>query len=127
MGVHFLGSRDDIAPLLELFDIFVLPSRREGFPRAAMEACAMGVPVIATNIRGCRQVVRHEHNGLLYEPGAHRQLAASIQSLLDDEVGRRRFGAAGAVRARVEFDQARVISRTLAVYRSLLAERGSVS
>ncbi len=127
LGVHFLGSRDDIAPLLELFDIFVLPSRREGFPRAAMEACAMGVPVIATNIRGCRQVVRHEHNGLLYEPGAHRQLAASIQSLLDDEVGRRRFGAAGAVRARVEFDQARVISRTLAVYRSLLAERGSVS
>ena len=123
LGVRFLGSRDDIDSLLELMDIFVLPSRREGFPRAAMEACAMGVPVIATNIRGCRQVVRHEHNGLLYEPGVHRQLAASIQALLDNEVGRRRLGAAGAVRARVEFDQERVISRTLSVYRQLMRRR----
>ena len=120
LGVHFLGSRSDIEGLLEMFDLFVLPSRREGFPRAAMEACAMGVPVITTNIRGCRQVVEHGHNGLLYEPGSHRQLAASIEVLLDDELMRRRFAEAGVARAQVEFDQQRVIDRTLAVYRSLL-------
>ena len=80
----------------------------------------MGVPVITTNIRGCRQVVEHGHNGLLYEPGSHRQLAASIEMLLDDELTRRRFAEAGVVRAHVEFDQQRVIDRTMAVYRSLL-------
>ena len=120
LGVHFLGSRSDIEGLLEMFDLFILPSRREGFPRAAMEACAMGVPVITTNIRGCRQVVEHGYNGLLYEPGSHRQLAASIEMLLDDELTRRRFAEAGVVRAHVEFDQQRVIDRTMAVYRSLL-------
>jgi len=124
LGVRFLGSRNDVETLLQLFDLFVLASRREGFPRAAMEASSMGLPVIATNIRGCRQVVRHGHTGLLYEPGAHRQLAASIQSLLDDELLRRRLGSAGSVRALAEFDQQRVISRTLAVYRSLLRSRG---
>ena len=121
LGVHFLGSRDDVETLLQMFDLFVLPSRREGFPRAAMEACAMGVPVITTNIRGCRQVVQDGHNGLLYEPGSHRQLAASIGQLLDDDLGRRRLGEAGVVRAQIEFDQQRVIDRTLSVYRSLLA------
>jgi len=124
LGVHFLGSRNDVDVLLQMFDLFVLPSHREGFPRAAMEACAMGLPVITTNIRGCRQVVRHEHNGLLYEPGESTQLAESIRRLVDDRLLRRRLGAAGAERAHVDFDQQRVIERTLAVYRTLLSERG---
>lgn len=123
LGVRFVGPRDDVEDLLHMFDLFVLSSRREGFPRALMEACAVGVPVIATDIRGCRQVVRHEHNGLLYQPGSHRQLAASISRLLDDELARKRFGEAGAIRAQVEFDQQRVIDRTLAIYRSLLRRR----
>lgn len=123
LGVHFLGARDDIDVLLEMFDIFVLASRREGFPRAAMEACAMGVPVVTTNIRGCRQVVRDGHNGLLYEPGDSRQLAGAIHTLIDEEITRRRLGVNGISRAQVEFDQERVISRTLSVYRSLLGKR----
>lgn len=123
LGVHFIGPRNDVEDLLAMFDLFILSSRREGFPRALMEACAMGVPVIATNVRGCRQVVRHGYNGFLYEPGAHRALSASISRLLDDELTRRRFGEAGAIRAQVEFDQQRVIDRTLSVYRSLLRSR----
>ena len=122
LGVHFLGARNDIETMLEMFDLFVLGSKREGFPRAAMEACAMGLPVIATNVRGCRQVVEHQHNGLLYEPGSVRQLATAIERLLDDDLARRRFGSAGVVRAQVQFDQQRVIDRTLAVYRSLIGE-----
>ncbi len=56
-GVRFLGMRDDVDRLYAAMDIFVLPSHREGFPRSAMEAAAMGLPVVATDIRGCRQVV----------------------------------------------------------------------
>ena len=56
-GVVFLGHRDDVDRLYAAMDVFVLASRREGFPRAAMEATAMGLPVVATDIRGCREVV----------------------------------------------------------------------
>ena len=55
-GVRFLGMRTDIDRLYTAMDLFVLPSHREGFPRAAMEAAAMGLPVVATDIRGCREV-----------------------------------------------------------------------
>ena len=119
-GVQFLGSRDDVDALLSLFDIFVLPSHREGFPRSAMEASAMGIPVVSTNVRGCRQVVDHGTTGLLVEPRAPRALTAAIGSLLDDPDQRAVMGRAARARALAEFDQDRVISRTLAVYRSLL-------
>ena len=56
-GVRFLGHRDDVDALYAAMDVFVLASHREGFPRAAMEATAMGLPVVATDVRGCREVV----------------------------------------------------------------------
>jgi len=120
LGVRFLGKRDDVVPLLSLFDIFVLPSRREGYPRSAMEACAMGVPVVTTNVRGCRQVVIDGVNGHLYRPGASDDLAHYLRTLLADADLRREMGSAGVKRAVAEFDQQRVIERTLAVYRRLL-------
>lgn len=123
-GVRFLGARDDIEDLLEMFDIFVLPSRREGFPRAAMEASAMGVPVIATDIRGCREVVDDGRTGWLYPVGSSIRLAMAIESLLESETRRLLFGRAGSARARANFDQRRVINKTLATYRSLLRARG---
>ena len=58
----YLGQREDIPELLFCSDIYTLPSWREGFPRSAIEATAMALPVIATNVRGCRQVVEDEVN-----------------------------------------------------------------
>ena len=63
--IVFAGSRDDMERVYPGFDLFVLPSHREGFPRSAMEAAACGLPVVATDIRGCRQVVSHGQSGLL--------------------------------------------------------------
>lgn len=123
LGVRFLGSRDDVDALLHIFDIVALPSYREGFPRAAMEASAAGVPVVATDIRGCRQVVRDGETGLLVEPRSSVSLVSALRQLLEDRPLRERLGQAAARRARAEFDQERVIARTLAVYRTLLDER----
>ena len=64
-GVRFLGHRDDIEDFYRALDVFVLPSHREGFPRAAMEAAASGLAIVATDIRGCREVVDDRLNGLL--------------------------------------------------------------
>ncbi len=119
-GVHFLGSRNDVEVILAALDVFVLPSHREGFPRAAMEASAMGVPVVASDIRGCRQVVAHGETGFLVPARNELVLAGALSRLLHDRPLRQKLGAAARARALREFDQARVIARTLAVYRSQL-------
>jgi glycosyltransferase involved in cell wall biosynthesis len=122
-NVRFLGGRDDVDQLYHGFDIFVLPSYREGFPRSAMEAAASGVPVVATDIRGCRQVVDDGVTGLLvpvHDPGA---LAAAIEELAGDAAGRAAMGQAARAKAESEFDDRRVVDITLAVYERLLVGR----
>lgn len=124
LGVRFLGSRTDVDDLLNVIDIFALPSHREGFPRAAMEASAAGVPVVATDVRGCRQVVRHGETGFLVAPRSGAELAHALRVLLLDPQLRSQMGEAACRLARAEFDQERVIARTLAVYRQLLRKSG---
>ena len=122
-GVRFLGGRDDVARLYAGMDIFVLASHREGFPRSAMEAAAMGRPVIATDIRGCRQVVDHGTTGLLVPARDAGALATAIRSLAADPELRTRLGSAGRAKATREFDERRCIALTLDTYRMLLERR----
>ena len=122
--VRLLGHRDDVERLYAAMDVFVLASHREGFPRAAMEAAAMGLPIIATNIRGCRQVVDDERNGLLVPVGAASALRAAVGRLVGDADLRRRMGAASRVIAQERFDERQVVSRVLAAYRRAAARKG---
>ena len=126
-GVTFLGLRHDVEALYAAMDVYVLASHREGFPRSAMEAAAMGVPVVATNIRGCRQVVDDGGTGLLVPVRDVGALAAAIAALATDPERRRTLGEAARAKARREFDQQRVIDTTLAVYENLLARRAPVA
>ena len=119
-GVRFLGHRDDVETLYAAFDIYVLASHREGFPRSAMEAAAMGLPVVATAIRGCRQVVDDGRTGLLVTRQDARALADAIGALASDPVRRTAMGEAARAKAVLEFDQQRVIDITLSVYADLL-------
>lgn len=120
-GVRFLGHRDDPERLYAGFDLYVLASHREGFPRSAMEAAASGLPLVATDIRGCREVVDHERTGLLVPVRDPAALEAAIDGLAGDAAARRRMGEAAAAKARAEFDQRRVIARTLEAYELLRA------
>jgi glycosyltransferase involved in cell wall biosynthesis len=119
-GVVRLGERKDMAEWYAAFDVFVLPSWREGFPRAAMEAAAMGLPIVTTDVRGCRQVVDDGTTGLLVPVRDPARLAGAIGRLVDDADLRRRFGAAASAKAQAEFDQQRQIDLTLGVYDELL-------
>jgi glycosyltransferase involved in cell wall biosynthesis len=123
-GVRFLGGRTDMARLYAAMDIHVLASHREGFPRSPMEAAAMGVPVVVTNVRGCRQVVDDGVTGRLVPVRDSRALAAAINDLAGDADARRRMGAAGREKALREFDDRRCIAITLDTYERLLARRG---
>jgi len=118
--VVFAGSRDDIEDVYPAFDMFVLPSHREGFPRSAMEAAATGLPVIATDVRGCRQVVDHGQTGLLVPLHDPARLAAAIEELAADAELRRRLGAAGRRKAEAEFDDRTVVATTLRAYERVL-------
>jgi glycosyltransferase involved in cell wall biosynthesis len=115
-GVRLLGLRDDVDLLYRGLDLFVLPSHREGYPRAAMEAAASGVPVIATDIRGCRQVVSDGLTGLLVPVRSPAHLANAIRILSDDTSLRDDMGRAAVERARQCFDERRVVETVVASY-----------
>lgn len=122
-GVRFLGHRNDVEDLYAAFDIYVLASHREGFPRSAMEAAAMGLPVVATDIRGCRQVVEHGSTGLLVPPRDAAALTDALAQLAGDPVRRAAMGSEAASKAKRDFDQRQVIATTLAVYEELLERK----
>lgn len=113
-----LEFRRDIPQLLRLSDVFVLPSEFEGVSRVVMEAMASGVPVVATNVRGCRQLVRPGETGYLYEPGDVRKLDELVEHLLEpgvaDAMGVRAYDV-----ARRELDQRRSIELQLDVFERL--------
>ncbi len=123
-AIHFLGWRQDMPALYALMDVLALPSYREGFPRAPMEAAAMGTPVVATDIRGCREVVAPGVNGALVPPRDAEALARALIELLRDEPKRRMMGWAGRQRAETLFDERRVFDQVAATYRRLLAQKG---
>lgn len=123
-GVRFLGMRDDIERLYQAMDLFVLPSHREGFPRAAMEAAAMGLPIVATDIRGCREVVEHGVNGLLVPVRDPSALAEAVRRIGEDAELRLRMGEAGRQRALDHFDERAVVRLVMDTYREVARRKG---
>jgi glycosyltransferase involved in cell wall biosynthesis len=124
-GVRLLGFRPDVERLYRAMDLFVLPSHREGFPRAAMEAAAMGVPVVASAIRGCRQVVEPGRTGILVPVGDVAGLVAAIRTLGENRELRLGMGRAARERAVARFDERAVVARVLTAYRELARRRAT--
>jgi glycosyltransferase involved in cell wall biosynthesis len=123
----FAGMRTDMPTLYALMDVFVLPSYRESFPRAPMEASAMGVPCVVSDIPGCREVVESGRNGLLVPAGDAEALANAILKLLVNEELARKMGNGGRQKALESFDEERVFEIVKAAYVRLLCERGIAS
>lgn len=115
-GVVLPGWQEDIETRYPCMDLFCLPSWREGFPRAAMEAAAMGLPIVATDVRGCRQVVADGVTGTLVPVRDVAALTAALRTLAGDADRRRRYGRAARERAVQEFDVRRQVAASLAAY-----------
>jgi glycosyltransferase involved in cell wall biosynthesis len=118
-----LIDRHDMPEIYAAADLVVLPTYREGFPRSLVEASAMGIPVVATQIRGCREAVVDGETGLLVPPGDVEALYAAVEKLAADSARRLRMSDSAARRARIEFDERRVCERVLALYSELLGSR----
>jgi glycosyltransferase involved in cell wall biosynthesis len=114
-GAVLAGHRTDVERVYRAMDVFCLPSHREGFPRAAMEAAATGLPVVASDIRGCRQVVDDPLTGRLFPVRDVGALAAALRDVLGSGAV---DPAAPRAKAEAEFDEATVVARVLAAYGS---------
>lgn len=120
--VRLLGAIDDVRPLLKAADAFILTSTAvETFSNAALEAMAMGLPVILSSIGGAAEMVEVGRSGFLYAPGNVTELAAHIAALAGDEGRAREMGQAAATRVQRRFGFARMLDE----YRSLLYPAGS--
>src|SRR5690606_6255502 len=115
------GSRDDVPALLRSMGIFVLGSRREGISNTLLEAMASGLPVIATDTGGNRELVQPRQVGALVKPGDRKALAVEILRYALDESLRKAHGSAARERALQEYSLDSMVSRYQAVYEDELA------
>jgi len=118
--VVFTGFQDDPAPYYALMDVFVLPSHREGMPRTILEAMASGLPVVATDIRGCREEVLDGVTGRLVPVRDAAALAEAIGSILSDPAAARAMGEKGRSRLESVFLESDVLDRQLRVYKEIV-------
>ncbi len=117
--VHFTGFRADATRWTGAADVFVLPTlRREGLPKAVIEAMAQGVPAIVTRAGGSPELVRHEVDGLVVPPGDAIALASGLNYLLAEPTKRRAWGASAQRRIAKDFN----ISTTIDAYARLYVE-----
>ncbi|MCP4549901.1 MAG: glycosyltransferase family 4 protein [bacterium] len=120
-AVEWLKQRDDMPALMADAHIACLPSYREGLPRFLLEAAAATRPIVASDIAGCREVVRHEGNGLLVPPRDPSALAQALERLIADADLRVRLGRAGRVLIEEELCDEHINRQTVAIYRTMLA------
>ena len=119
-GALFMtGYRKDVPALLSLFDVFALPSYREGMPRALLEAMASGIPVVASDIRGCREEVEEGITGFLVPTRNHERLGESISTILDSSERSRCMGEAARERVAECFDERRIVSHQVRLIEEL--------
>jgi glycosyltransferase involved in cell wall biosynthesis len=121
--VKFLGWREDVAEIMPLFDVFVLPSLNEGMGRVLVEAMAAGRPVVASRTGGIPDIVRHEETGLLVTPRDEAGLAAAIARLLESPAEAKRLADGGSMRCR-QFGLNAMIAKLDDLYAGLLLEPG---
>jgi glycosyltransferase involved in cell wall biosynthesis len=116
--VIFAGLRPDARALMGAADVMLVPSRWEGLPLAVLEGLAAGVPIVATRVRGVRELLTHERDCLLVEPDDHRGLAAAVRRLFADPSLAARLAAAGqSVASR--YTEASMVDAYLGIYRAI--------
>lgn len=120
--VHLAGFRKDAAALMGACDAFVMPSlRREGLPRAVIEAMAQGVPAVVTDVGGMPEIVVKGESGFVVAAGSADALATALRALQSDSALRSRMGAEARKRVETAFNIETTIGQTVAVYDDVLS------
>jgi glycosyltransferase involved in cell wall biosynthesis len=117
----------DVRPVYAIADVFVLPSLSEGSPNVLLEALAAGVPVVATEVGGVRELIEHETNGLLTPPADPKAMADAIERVLTDEVSAAARSREGRKRVLEDFAPETYSARLLELYEQVLDSRGPLT
>lgn len=125
--VEWWGQRSDMPDVWRAAHIACLPSYAEGLSQSLLEAAASGLPLVASDIPGCREIVREGQTGFLVAKGDAGQLAAALQRLIEAPSLRAQLGKNARAVAMAEFTVDSVAAQTVAVYESLLGRHGAVS
>ena len=115
--VRLLGHREDIPELLAAADMFVFPSLYEGLPRAVIEAMALSLPIVASDIESVRETVEESHNAILVKPGSPGELASAIECILKDRQTAQAFGRRSREIFEERFNLERSMVRLVQFYR----------
>jgi len=122
--VEYLGTAPDVRQAIANADCVVLPSYREGVPRTLLEAASMGKPIVATDVPGCRDVVRHGKTGLLCNARSAEALAATLWEMASmDALGRSQMGHAAREYVMTRFGQARIVDIYLGTIGAMIEAR----
>ena len=119
--VSWLGERDDVPELVRALDVLLLPSHEEPFGRALLEAMALEVPVVATNVGGPPELVRDGRDGYLLPPDEPAAWARAVRRVIESPEQGRELGRAGRLRIAEAFDVDRHVEAVLAVYTRAIA------
>lgn len=122
-NVVFLGERMDVDELYSVMDVFLLPSHREGFPRTIIEAMASQKPIIASNIRGCREAISNGENGILFPAHDFEKLYDAIAFLLENPKTAENMANLARKKAEIEFSETLIFNRIKEKYEVLLNKK----
>jgi glycosyltransferase involved in cell wall biosynthesis len=125
--VRFMGHRTDVADLLAAADVFVFPSVYEGLGGASLEAMALSLPIVASDIPALHEVVEADTNGILVPPGDAFALQTAISRLLADPDLREQFGSNSRMIFERDFDATESIPRTVDLMNRIAAQAKSTS
>jgi len=118
-GVKHVGFRSDIPELLNISNVFVLPSYREGLPRSIIEAMAMEKAIIATNIRGCREEVFPDQNGYLVEKANTSELYYAMEKLILNKDLTEKYGITSRELVEELFDEEKVLKKQITLFNEI--------
>ena len=117
--VEWWGHKEDMPEVFAKSNIVVLPSYREGLPKGLLEAASCGRAIVATDVPGCREIVRHNENGLLVPPHDSKSLANALKFLIENSELRAKMGARGREIVEAEFSEEIVVKQTMDVYKKI--------
>ncbi|WP_242927533.1 glycosyltransferase family 4 protein [Pontibacter vulgaris] len=121
-NICFTDYQEDVRPFLAISDIFILPSYREGFPNVVMQAGAMGVPCVVSDINGCNEIIEHGLNGLIVPAKDAKALEKALEFLIKDESTLIRMASISRQMIVSRYDQQYLWQQLLKEYRSLTKE-----
>lgn len=119
-AIRFMGWQEDVRPFLAGADAFVFPSYREGFPNVVLQAGAMGLPCIVTNINGCNEIIEDGRNGIIIPPHDREQLYLAMRTLIVSPQKTRKLASEARMQVARKYDREKLWEALRSVYDNLI-------